>query len=251
MSRIYFHSLSATAELRGSERAHMKITLDDLALAMLGVGQDLGSEPVFDFSHLRRWEYEGVGSKARLRRDFDLWMRTVSGSDCVTLASGEPADVFSLVLNTGLALGGDPVRLMARLHGQCEIHAWVAGENRAWLAGIIEEGRACGVLRDGQGWEAVAGMLRSRDDETVVTSYSVSDSFPSAHMAGITDDNDADAWYDMPDAEQWASALKGLEPALELSPGRWKFPDYYFEHGETAFSLLAGWHKESVRESVV
>jgi hypothetical protein len=44
------------------------------------------------------------------------------------------------------------VRFLARLHGQCEVHGWVAGKNRAWLADIIETGRETAILRDDMGW---------------------------------------------------------------------------------------------------
>ncbi|MCP9976488.1 hypothetical protein [Actinomadura madurae] len=106
-----------------------------------------------------------------------------------------------LLLNTALAVGSDPVKLLARIDGQCELHGYVEGPNRAWLADIIDQGLADGVLRRTLryqphpdtpredwptrplGWDDVTAFLRARDDEPVVMSDSTMDGFPNSDIA--------------------------------------------------------------------
>jgi len=158
----------------------------------------------------------------------------------------EPVESFALLLNTALVLGSDPVCLAARLHGQCEIHAYVEGPNRAWLADVIEAGLDQGVYRpvlrpmgpDGSqgepfptGWAEVVELLRRDSDDPVVASYSVTDGFPNPGVAGwLPDDDDPDGegWYDMTPGEQWARSLAGLrgDPTTrrEISPESLRAP---------------------------
>ena len=113
--------------------------------------------------------------------------------------------------------GSDVIKLLARLHAQCDIHAYVRGKNRNWFADIIEHGREYNILRKDQGWEEIVKMLRKNDRETVVTSYSVCESFPNAGVADWKapynkeyDEPDWDKWYDISDDRQWYLALRGL-----------------------------------------
>lgn len=239
MSRIYFHSPSGTTELRGSERAHMGMLCADLAAGVFGAGHSFAKDQLCRITDFDPKEYEGYGSALRFQRDFEIMLFVSSGKEF--RANGETFDVFSVCLNTALAVGNDAVRLCARLHGQCEIHTWVSGENRAWLAGIVERGRKQGIFRPEQGWEAVVSFLRERADEPVVTSYSVCSQFPNAYAADWTDERDGDGFWDLPAAERWDRAFAGISDAdsgLEMTPERWSFPEYYFSHGETALSLL-------------
>lgn len=166
----------------------------------------------------------------------------------------------NLDLNTALVAGSDPVRLAAKIHGWCEAHAYVEGPDRAWMATIIDQGLKAGIYRHGlwyadqpdgpkdkwsdQGWEGVQALLRSRDDEPVVLSYSVCDQFPNREVANwgppslpddwapdwVVDDKGreewaalseddrasywhdhaSDLWYDLPAEQRWESAMAGL-----------------------------------------
>jgi hypothetical protein len=253
MSRIYFHSEHATAELRGSERAYMGIFCGNLLVATL--------EPLDDFSYrdgsnpLQRLVppdsyIHAYAAGMQWTERFRQWARTSFGDDGFVYQDRRVAR-STVALNTALAIGNDPVKLMARLHGQCEIHCWVEGPHRAWLAGIMQHGRASGLYRADQGWEAVIDLLLSRDDSPVVCSYSVTEQFPDKGLvadAGLWEpgadeygEEDWDAWYDLPTAEQWRlgmAALRGRAGrGLELTPDGWDA--YYFKDGVTGLDLRA------------
>lgn len=236
MSRIYFHSQHGTSEVRGSERAmagglctdllRVALRLNDRFMCPDDAARYLTLFPAGHYIH-------GLTRDERLRASIDT---AVSVGD----------EFFTAALNTALDIGSDPVKLMARLHGQCEIHAYVEGPNRAWLADIIDGGRRIGVLRANMGWESVVTLLQSRDDGPVVTSYSVTEQFPNPGVADFhapeTDDEDADeyeAWEALPVEERWSLALAGIrsERGLELKPDVWN--DFYFGDGTNGYDLLA------------
>jgi hypothetical protein len=161
----------------------------------------------------------------------------------------------------------------------------VDGPNRKWLAGLIDEALEAGLLRrtlrpsgaygepgveQVQGWEGVTELLRSRNDEQVVTSYS-SDGFPNREIAKwdqpvmpdgwrcpggsetewqqMDEDERAeyfeesaveDAWALLSDSERWAAGMAGLraDPGrLELRPEDWS--GYWFGNGLTVLDLNA------------
>lgn len=196
---------------------------------------------------------------------------------------GHRIKLFSLVLNTAVRVGSDPVKLAARLHGQCELHCWVDGKDRAWLAGIIARGLEDGVFRDVSAvtgsrggplvekgtWESVMQLLISRDDEPVVTSYSVCESFlssvyydwePAAYIKPdyISDDDwremDTEqcveygkqgAWDQVPDVEKWRIGmewLKSQHDGLQITPDNWD--SFSFGHELSALDLLAPDYQE-------
>lgn len=187
------------------------------------------------FDNLRTWMFAGFNSTFHL-------------------PDGRQASVFETALNTVVAMGSDPMRLLAKLHGQCELHAYVEGPNRAWLAGIIEQGIKDKILRVWEndfngGWPAVVKLLRSRDDEPVVTSYSVTEQFPNRYVAHEygewkpnENDPDGDSWYELPEKEQWELALTGLhyyneEGTIEMKPET--FATQGYGNGLSGFDIVA------------
>ena len=240
MSRVYFHSPSEPdVELRGAERAHLQQLVSRIFLAAVGPVVEWGDCP----SPLRALAPPGhylhnipVGAP-----QFEKSMTTfLSLAWDDIMHKGEKVGAFSVVLNTAALLGSDVVQLAAHVHGQCEIHAFVRGPNRKWLASKIRAGRAQNVLRPDMGWEAVADLLERRDDEPVVTSYSVCAQFPSPivlppdHPARA---NDCDDWYDLPHEERWRLGLAWLEDnAPEWKPETW--PNG-FRDGLHIFDILA------------
>jgi hypothetical protein len=172
---------------------------------------------------------------------------------------GRPVNMWEMCLNTAARIGNDALRLAARIHGQCEIHCYVEGINRWWLADVIDSGLDAGVLRqlapyfktacdDTGQWESVTRLLRDRDDEPVVLSYSICEQFPNPDAANwcspYDDDDTSDArrelWDELPDDEQWQIALQALRQrggGLELQPADWD--TFYFGSGLTALDLTA------------
>lgn len=240
MSRIYFHSQHGEAEIRGSERAWMGMMVKDLFHLSLGLlhAYDTPSER----SPLRRviaadhFVFHSPSFLDSLKLHIGVAMNTP-----LFVIDGEPVDTFTAQLNTAMLIGGDAIRLCARLHGQCEIHAYVEGPNRGWLAGIIEQGRASEILREDQGWEALVDFLKVRDDEPVVTSYSVCDQFPDPDYSTWKPEDSTgaarDKWYDLSHEDQWRFGMERLraEPLMEMKPDNWG--DYYWRHGVSGFDI--------------
>ena len=247
MSAIYFHSQSEeTARLSGSERAYYGGLVGDIFKTAL---------------HLLTDEFGVADNEAVLRHVVDpthpcakqsgeqfirsLALHTGSSSfgPSPLIYEGKPVALFDAHLNTALAFGSDSVKLAARLHGQCEVHAYVEGGNRKWLADLFQQGLATGIFRSklrsyNQGYDEVIKLLLCRDDEPVVTSYSVCDSFPNAGVARFEstrkdhyDEPDPDEWYEKDKDERWELALKGLRDSgggLELNPDDWEYPEFHF-----------------------
>lgn len=248
MSRIYFHSPEATAAVRGSERAYMGSHIADLFNATLDIPRFFEKDATF-FKLIPQGCYlqdsiESLDLSNWLRfiESLEIWIRSLA-SDHYFVAGSYKIDIFGLQLNTAYLAGSDPIKLMARLHAQCEIHCYIEGQNREWLAGIIERGLKSAIYRRNQGWESVIELLRNGFNTPVVTSYSVCDSFPNPSIANFEpqlneyDDPEWDAWYELDSAEQWNQAMQGLKQKgwLELNPESWN--DYYFSHGWDAFKL--------------
>src|SRR5215472_5272064 len=192
MSRVYFHSPSGEAELWGGERARMGSLVSDIALGFIGVGDCERLRSLVRPGHylLDERHYPRHGQQVTWADSLKLSLRVGFDGDGTLAWKGKPVDSFSLMLNTACAVGSDAVKLAVKIHGQCEIHCWVEGSERAWVAGLIDQGLESGVFRRNlargyaQGWEQVQECLRARDDEPVVLSYSVCDQFPNAQAAG-------------------------------------------------------------------
>jgi hypothetical protein len=277
VSRIYFHSPSGEAELHGSERAHLGALCSDIAIGVLGLDNSFRAGQL---SGVLASDVARVPSGLdyqRWRRDLETRLVVGSMFDRAPFQwRGRPIQSFALILNTALAVGNDAVRLAARLHGQCELHAWVDGPNRAWLADMMQAGLDRSVFRRGfwfedgpgaprrwsdQGWESVMSLLRSRDDEPVVTSYSVTESFPHYSIGdwmppwpeGVPLDWDElseddkqtrsdrqEQWDELDAAEQWRISMVGLRDdpgGLEIKPQNWDA--FQFRHGLSVLDLFA------------
>jgi hypothetical protein len=232
VSRIYFTSPSDdAAELCGSERARMSIGCGNHLVMALQAHRpaEFFIPHLPENSYLR--SYDPLHDRVIWTQRFSTWLR-VAGEHLIV--DGVSYDTFTLALNTVLASDNDAIKLMARLHGQCEIHCYVEGQNREWLAKIIEKGRA-DILRSDQGWEDVSEMLRWRDDEPVVCSYSVSDEFPNYGLLPVDHpinqiecDEKYRAWDDLPNKERWECCMTTLRSmdCMEIKPDDWD--TFYF-----------------------
>lgn len=255
MSSICFASPSGSVYLRGSERAYMARRCEAVACGFFDP-QGTPDDPLFKVTTFRKDNYTVLGGGLLFQRDFSNALTL--GNRKIFHIPGVPEDkqpdAFCVPLNTCLAVGNDALCLMARLHGQCEIHAWVDGPNRAWLADIIKAGRAVKLLRDNQNWEGVEEFLRASATEPVVTSYSVTESFPNPYVANFDlgeDGEDYDSWEALSKEQQWELAMKGLcaDPGFEMRPDQWRMPDFFFGYGETAFTILEAAHKCAAEEA--
>lgn len=260
MSSVAFNTMSDTVFVGGAERAWAS----QLCRQMMDGVLDFASFPAGGDSTLVRLmkmvRPDGVMSRMA---DPGLLSSMIHHGRETLVWNGHAVDAFSLALNTAIVLGSDPMRFSARMHGQCEIHGWVAGRNRWWLSDIIEEGQESGVLRKAyqtqyENWPGVVTMLRDESQTPVVMSYSVCESFPSAGLAvpaskpyntmteadRLAREHEVKAWHALDYHVKWNQAFAALQsqPSLEMRPDAWK--QFRFGHNLSALDILANdWMK--------
>lgn len=239
MSRLYFHTeTEGDAELLGAERHHMAAVVSDVALAFM---------PHLNDPRLAAVVLPEVWATYGTIRNERLWRAAINhGPASFFHRDGQPLGTFELLLNTVLSIGNDALCLFARLHAQSEIHCYVEGPDRAWMADLVDEGLKSGIYRQGVGWDKVRELLASGDAHPVVCSHSSSESFPNRYAAqweppqNDEGDPDEDAWYELPNDEQWRLGLAGLrdEPGrgLQLAPERLR---YRYGHEVDLIQLFA------------
>jgi hypothetical protein len=252
MSRIYFHTEhNDTAEVSGAERAHASMTCGDLTILALQVDHlfEFDNKPSWIRQFIRKDSYlsdYAVGDKFFVQA---LKSALITGFTDVLIENDTVIESLAFNLNTALKIGNDVIKFMARLHGQCEIHGFVEGKNRNWLADIIQDGLDKKILRESihgvsNGWNKVIELLRSDNSNPVVMSYSVCESFPNSSVTTWKPKYDEksgedlhDEWYDLPRNEQWKMSMDAIrqEPSLELTPDTWN--DFYFVGNKDAFYL--------------
>lgn len=235
MSRVYFHTPFRTAELHGAERAWAGQVVTSLSEGLVRANATR-IEPLLPPGHFTR-QPSPLGLMGQ-EATFMLAWRT--GVDLHWRGHRLPSWHFAL--NTAILVGNDPIRFLARLDAQCEIHAWVDGPDRRWLADIIHAGLDGGVYRGGMGWDSIIDLLVERDDEPVVMSYSVTDDFPNPYCSTRVFDTDEarDAWWDLPTETQWAEGMQWLraqQSGLQIAPDN--LAAQAFGHRLTVFDLLA------------
>lgn len=216
MSRIYFHSEhDGTAEVRGTERAHMDFQMEHMAKGALELtmGHHFGSlyekfvpfiNPEGRLGAVAEKGFDEALASIMINRSFFDYAPTF-------VFKGKPIKLTSLIANTVMAVGSDPMRLVPKIHFTCESHGYVQGFHRKWLADVIEEGLEERVLRRGYwdtkdetaylrqtmnmevtedamkpvfrsfGWDDVAALLRASTKGPVVMSFSVCEGFPNAY----------------------------------------------------------------------
>ncbi len=211
MSRIYFHAKDEEAEV-GADRAMMGSIVNRVAEVLL----DLDTHDNRD-----HWILPLIGVGGTHEQFLISSLRHGSGK----LKVGDKEfEQFTLALNSALKLGSRAVKLAARLHGQCEIHAWVDDQNRGWFADVIEEALAAHVIRDDMGWDDVIALMRKPGVGPVFTSYSVTNQFPGGVLPY---DNETDEYIG-----GWDEAVAKMREegrSLEIKPDN--FDTYYFNDG--------------------
>lgn len=208
MSYLAFHFQEGVElHLKGAERHYLGSIVDNAAFGAIGFVAGLYSSDAIE--SLKPFIPEGWLSKQRdgqrLAEDFKL---NFSWGKTFLTWRGKDIKSFSLLLNTAIVAGSDPVALAAKMHGTCEIHGRFLGKDRAWLADVIEQGVDTGIFRrsfwaprdptaelrvmmrqpvteeeaemvvHSMGWTEIIEQLRTSDKGAVVMSYSVTDGFP-------------------------------------------------------------------------
>lgn len=242
MSSIHFHEQIGEAAVDGAERVAMAETLAGVMWSFLKA--DAREYTIEQPSCLRNviagnsWilneRYRGGEFGKALETSLGAGVANVS-----FLVDGVTTDARTCQLNTALRIGNDALKLWARLHGQCENHAWVDGPNRSWLADIIQLGRSSGLYRGSVGWENVIELLRKNSGCPVVTSYSACERFPNKTIADWEDENAVDEWNCLSSEHQWNLGIENLRSTgshLELAPET--FDEYHFGSGVDAFKIL-------------
>ena len=296
MSSVSFTSPTTKVTIRGAERAwlgHLAkgiadqawdlhggfdgygrgCILMDLAINPPDYLVDLHTKAVAEHEHNQKvyaaWKPGTLlGGEHDHQPRFLQALRTFLAVDGLNLAvAGTKLHTFDLGLNTALAMGSDPVRLAAKMHGWCEIHAWVDGPDRVWLAGVIREGLNSRIYRADMGWEELIEELCDNPDEPMVTSYSVTESWMEAGVVGylgawpegvekrwdsLTPEQQQaretrqDEWHELPADRQWEIGMQYLatKPWLQLTPeslgGQW------FSKPLTVFDVLADNREERI-----
>jgi len=240
MSRIYFHTKSRDAEVHGSERVYFGGLCGAMLLVPLeGFLYEWSERPATirrilpKDDYVQNATYDNFEYAARRSLQYGMVGTTFLIDDIKV-----PAWVAAL--NTALAMGNDAVKLAARLHGQCEIHAYVEDENRGWLSSIISKGLKTGIYRKNQGWLEVLSLL-AECDGPYVTSYSVCEQFPRPGVIESwgTCECEIERFYELDSTEQWELAIEALrkKPKMEISPSNWD--DYFFRDGWDGFKIAA------------
>lgn len=258
MSAILFHTSNEDYEdvkLSGAERHYMSMILSDLFCSLIDTSDNiLKVFPKDHYIHDEFKRFRGIYSEGQRRHALNLCVS--HGSESFIFDKKE-VDVFTTVLNTALRIGSDQLKLLARLHAQSELHCWVAGKNRKWLADIMQKGLDSGMYREEVGWQKVIKFLRKDSKHPVVTSFTVCESFPNASAAGVkySEDDEGssyDAWEEKPFKERWDEAFKGInkrDRGLELKPQDWN--DFYFGDGFDVFDLNKWVQKQVNTEDIV
>lgn len=247
MSSINFHSIDGEASVSGRERARAGLLCREILCATLGIHETSEEETYKEIIPPESMMFN------RVAWSFPQALRAavLYHSEVFVLPNGEQIRLFETALNTVIAMGNEPMKLLARLHAQCELHCYVEGQHRAWLADILEEGLRIGLLHEWKnhaytGWAGVVKLLRARDDGPVVTSFSVSGEFPNLNVlqeAGmkVSGVNDHEDFYELPYEEQWQHAMKALRTLnetrkLEINP---ETIDLMYGNGTNGFHLYA------------
>ena len=265
------------ARVSGRETAKFSCLIRDLAWAAV----------------VRSFDVHEVYGPSRLRQAVDLadWVIRSRGTEFARMAqlhvsaSGaggnvhlpgqrDTATILDVNLNTVLAgYADDAVALAVRLAAQCEVNAWIAGEDRAWLADLIDAGRTAryppevadseylsshplfadepSVNGHYDGWKGVVDFLRAGDG-TVVLDSSFTDGFPgidhACWPAARPGKKFRRIWAGYGPDQQWDTSERGLRRRtgtmcrlLRISPSNLHDARYGFIQAPTWADVAAAW----------
>lgn len=179
MSNIQFHTLhDDPLTVSGAELDHARTTSIETTKDVLGAYHSIGAfGPLRQSGVLPEEAFTIIGGNPSVALKVWLSGGEPLGPRTEVTINGERGPVPQVMLNTAAVAGPDPVAFLARLHGSVEHRLWVAADDAGWLADVLREGRASGVLREDAGWEAVIERL-SITISPVVISTSAGSDFP-------------------------------------------------------------------------
>lgn len=233
MSNILFETTKGEAYLAGAERAYAANLIAKLGqVILLNEFMDVSRKQAFqailpEGHRLRLMPAESSYWEFSFRASFGM-------GDGHFVIEDQPVDWLAIQLNTAFAIGNAQLKLLARLHGQCELNPWIPASESMWMAGTIKDGLRSGVYRQGMGWECVLDLL-DKAEEPIVISYSVTDGFPSPSHAGIS----AEEFEKLEYCDAWEASLKGLMQRKELKIEEEGFSSFRFDKGWDAFGVTA------------
>jgi hypothetical protein len=129
------------------------------------------------------------------------------------------------------------------LYDQALGHGWIAAADQQAFAAQIQAALDAGIARAGMGWDGICSPLHSGVGD-IVTSLSVGNSFPDAHLAlqagtwspGLRNPDDPDEldehWDQLGHAGQWELCMQALraQPSRQWRPGgSYVFGDFTLE----------------------
>ncbi|MFH0899438.1 MAG: hypothetical protein V2A73_02290 [Pseudomonadota bacterium] len=238
MNEVLFHAKGGrTAKLDATELPRMGAFCHGLLMSSIGPLKDTPSRPSWIRRLLPEGCYVGQRESQLFFQDVDIYLHVDHQGLAV---EGQLVTGFVLALNTALVSGNDVVKLMARLYGQAEIHAFVEGVNCPWFVRIVEEGCDKAILRRDSGWDDVLSLLRDVDGP-VVTSCSGLAGFPDPSILPYDHPLAGErAFVDALPTERWDACLAVLrDPStagvLELRPENWA--EFRFDCGLSGFDL--------------
>jgi len=110
-------------------------------------------------------------------------------------------------------------------------------------------------MRKEMGWEAAVNLLRLRDDEPIVTSYSVCEQFPAESLidpALLPKDDDGEPYWDGSTNDLWdlaMAALRAKKGALELRPD--DFDTFFFRVNVSCLDIYQKLWRKPVQPHVI
>ena len=237
MSSIAFHFRGGkTLRIGGMERAAFGCLVNQLAL--IGYDCSNNAEILVPHASTRRddGDYLSHGQGPASDR-LELWIKVNMWGESWRFGKNV-YDLDPVALNTALALGSRAVGLAARLHGQCELHAWIAPDDMSFIAEVIDEGLVCGVFRENtgyDGWRALASALRTGEGP-VVTSYSVCASWPDRDLTSYGEA----AWERRDYEARRKSAFRALTKlhGLQIKPDGLSYTTFWYGQRKTAFDIV-------------
>lgn len=191
------------------------------------------------------------GSTRAQRELIQTWLQVeamvggaIAPATLLTEHDGTRTPVTELILNTAIAAGSNPVKLLAWIDGCCESHGrFVGGAPTKWLRETVADGLASGIFNLARGWSDLIRAIDHHWGSTIVMSYSGCERFPNASVLDLDDSTAArhgelEKFEASPRAEQWDRCIAALEakswPPAFATPG---LMDQGFLTGHSAFDV--------------